>query len=156
MKLSCVLFQGEIEKLLSLGVDPSRMILAHPTKPLSHISYAKMVGVDAMTFDNEMELQKVASIHPNAQLIVRIKCDDPYIQYKMGKKFGCEHDSEALMLLKRAKELNLNVIGVSFHVGSGVVDANIFHIAIGYAKQVGITDTDIFDTGSITILKSAL
>lgn len=60
-------FKGEINKVLSLGVDPSRIIYANPAKPISHIRYASELAIDTMTFDNEIELQKIKQFHPHAQ-----------------------------------------------------------------------------------------
>nr|ADY39599.1 putative ornithine decarboxylase-like [Hottentotta judaicus] len=66
----------EIETVIKLGVDPSRIIYANPCKTRSFIKYAATVGVKMMTFDNEIELYKIKSIFPNAELIIRIKVDD--------------------------------------------------------------------------------
>lgn len=57
----------EIRKVLSLGVHPSRIVYANPTKKQSHLKYAAAVGVDLMTFDNEYELYKVKDLYPNAK-----------------------------------------------------------------------------------------
>ncbi|VEN59889.1 unnamed protein product [Callosobruchus maculatus] len=57
----------EIKKMLSLGVPPSKIIYAHPTKKLSHLKYAAEVGVEMMTFDNELELYKIKEIFPTAK-----------------------------------------------------------------------------------------
>lgn len=128
--------KGEINKVLDLGVDPSRIIFANPAKPISHIRHAATVGIDTMTFDNESELHKVKNLFPNAKLVIRIRCDDPQAQCQLGMKFGCDHLTEAPKLLHTAKELGLNVIGVSFHVGSGCSNPAIFRLAISYARQV--------------------
>lgn len=91
-----------------------------------------------MTFDNEMELKKTALVHPNSKQILRIKCDDEAIFHKMGKKFGCD-PKDAPKLLQTAKELNLDVVGVSFHIGSGnnqVNDGKTYRKAIGHAFEV--------------------
>lgn len=55
--------QGEIEEVLSLGVDPGRIIFAHTTKPATHIRYAAAHGVDLATFDSEAELLKIKALH---------------------------------------------------------------------------------------------
>ncbi len=57
----------EIAKVLSIGVAPSRIIFAHTTKIAHHIQFAKEVGVDLLTFDNEDELHKVKKFHPMAK-----------------------------------------------------------------------------------------
>lgn len=57
----------EINKVLSLGVAPDRIIFANPAKPASHIRHAFATGVDMMTFDNEVELHKIKAIFPDAR-----------------------------------------------------------------------------------------
>ncbi len=61
------LTQGEIQQALSLGVTPDKIIYAHPTKPMSHIKYARTHGVDVMTFDSEEELLKTFLCHAKAK-----------------------------------------------------------------------------------------
>lgn len=59
--------KAEIIKVMSLGVDAKRIIFANPAKMKSHIKYAAEVGVHTMTFDNELELEKVKLYHPDAK-----------------------------------------------------------------------------------------
>ena len=53
--------------MLNYGVKPEQIVFANPCKQLSHMEYAMTHGVDLMTFDNEMELQKVKRLAPNAR-----------------------------------------------------------------------------------------
>jgi len=131
----------EINKILELGVDPSRIIFANPAKPASHIRHAAALGVDTMTFDNETELHKIKSLYPAAKLVIRIRCDASVAQCQLGMKFGCNAVTEAPHLLKVAQSLGLHVVGVSFHVGSGCGDPQAFRRAILSAKM-------IFDVGA--------
>lgn len=62
--------QNEINKVLSLGVEPSRIIFANPAKPASHIRHAAAVGVDTMTVDNESELHKIEKLFPTAKVLI--------------------------------------------------------------------------------------
>ena len=66
----------EMQTMLSLGVDPKKIIYAHPCKPPHHIRFAMEHGVELMTFDNEDELEKIQSIYPGAKLVVRVHTDD--------------------------------------------------------------------------------
>ena len=66
-----------------------------------------------MTFDNEDELYKIKSVNPNARLIIRILTDDSKSKCRFGVKFGASIHIVP-RLLQVARELNLNVIGVSF------------------------------------------
>ena len=72
-----------------------------------------------MTFDCVDELEKVAAECPHAELVLRIRADDPSAVVQFGHKYGADPQTEAPMLLAAAKQLGMNVVGVSFHVGSG-------------------------------------
>jgi ornithine decarboxylase len=125
----------EMQTMISLGVDPKKIIYAHPCKPLSHIKFAFDHGVEMMTFDNEDEIVKIKAIHPRAKLVLRVHTDDSKALCKLGKKFGAPA-SETFELLSKAYQLGADVIGVSFHVGSGCFDASAFSEAIAVARGV--------------------
>jgi len=127
--------KAEIQQILGCGVEPSRIIYANPCKMKSHIDYAKISNVDMMTFDNSHELIKIAEVYPNAKLLLRIITDDSQSVCRFSTKFGAPLTSTQ-QLLSLAKELGLNVVGVSFHVGSGCMSAQSFVAAIRSAHQV--------------------
>lgn len=68
------------------------------------------------------------------QIVLRIRCDAETAQCPLGMKFGCDPIHEAPNLLHLACTLNLNVVGFSFHVGSGCQDPSIYHSAIHHCK----------------------
>ncbi|XP_062295342.1 ornithine decarboxylase-like [Scomber scombrus] len=127
--------KGEIQMALSLGVTPDKIIYAHTTKPRTHIKYARAHGVNLMTFDNEIELQKISQYHPKAKLVLRIAVDDSKSLLRLNAKFGARLDTIE-RLLERAEHLDLEIIGVSFHVGSGCTDSSAFKQAISDARHV--------------------
>jgi len=128
--------KGEIQKVLDLKVPASRIIYANPCKQSSFIQYAAKHNVNLMTFDNETELHKVKANHPNAKLVIRIlppstdKCIAP-----LGMKFGCQL-KQVPRLLHVAKDIGVDVVGVSFHVGSGCYDADAYARAVEMARTV--------------------
>lgn len=127
---------GEISQVLSMGgVDPSRVIFANPCKANSFIRSAAKMGVDMMTFDNTDELYKISRVHPRAKLVIRILTDDTKSLCQLGLKFGAPLVTVP-GLLSKARELDLDVIGVSFHVGSGCYDPTVYHDAIMRARSV--------------------
>ncbi|XP_066249356.1 ornithine decarboxylase 1-like [Euwallacea similis] len=128
--------QKEISKVLSVGVNPARIIFANPAKPINHLRYASDVGVATMTFDNESELHKVHTIYPEARMVLRIRADATDALCPLGKKFGCDPVHEAPHLLRVARSLNLNVVGVSFHVGSGCREPAAFRRAIRFSRDI--------------------
>lgn len=128
---------AEIKTVLSLPSAPSpdRIIFANPCKPPSFIRQAAADGVGMMTFDNADELHKIKRCHPDAKLVLRILTDDSKSLCRLGLKFGAPLAS-CPGLLSLARQLGLNVIGVSFHVGSGCKDPMQFADAVWRAKRV--------------------
>lgn len=145
--------KNEISTILDLGVDPSRIVYAHPCKAPSYLRYASAAGVHKMTFDNADELRKCKVYCPNAQLLLRIMTDDSKSMCQFSIKFGASMDS-VHELLQLAQELELNVIGVSFHVGSGASDPSSFVDAVSNARRVfdiakdmGMPSMSLLDVG---------
>ena len=58
-------------------------------------------------------------------IVLRIRADDPNARCQLGNKFGAELE-DIMGLLETAKELCLNVVGISFHVGSGATNPDAF------------------------------
>ncbi|XP_048409937.1 antizyme inhibitor 2-like isoform X1 [Stegostoma tigrinum] len=77
------------------------------------------------------------------RMVLRIAVNDFTSQSPLSGKFGASM-SECRQLLEYAKVLNLDTIGVSFHVGSGCTDPKIFAQAIADARVV-------FDIGKARI-----
>lgn len=127
--------KGEIDSVLDLGVSPADIIYANPCKTKSYISHAASMGVDYMTFDNELELYKVRQFHPSAKMVLRIKVDDSMSTCQFSLKFGADME-RVPFLLKLAKNIGISVVGCSFHVGSGCNSAQQYNDAIASAKTV--------------------
>lgn len=127
--------KAEIDQVLDIGVDPERIIYAQPCKTNSYVRYVATRGVRQMTFDNTDELRKIARLFPDAELYLRILTDDSSSLCRLSQKFGASLDSTE-NLLAVARELRLNVVGVSFHVGSGASDPMAFLKAVQDAHVV--------------------
>ncbi|XP_044854122.1 antizyme inhibitor 2 isoform X4 [Mauremys mutica] len=129
------LLQTEIALVQSIGVPPDKIIYTNPCKQISQIKYAASHGVQLMAFDNEVELRKVARSHPHARMVLCIATDNPRSSAFLSVKFGatlksCRH------LLETAKEMNVEIVGISFHVGSGCLDLKAFPRSIADARLV--------------------
>ncbi|KAH0542227.1 Ornithine decarboxylase [Glutinoglossum americanum] len=127
--------KNEIQQVLDMGIDPSRIIYAQPCKTKSYVRYAAKMGVRKMTFDNPDELYKTKQFFPEAELFLRIATDDTSSLCRLSLKFGASLDCTR-SLLELAKQLGLNVVGVSFHVGSGASDPNAFLKAVRDSRAV--------------------
>lgn len=117
-----------------MGIDNSRIIYANPCKTPSFMRFAASKQVQLMTFDNVDELHKVKEFCPDASLVIRIMVKSK-ARCPLGFKFGI-YKEEAFELLKVAKEMDINVVGVCFHVGSGCEDAEAYNRAINDAREV--------------------
>jgi len=127
--------QQEILKTINLGIHPKNIIFANPCKPVDFIKFSRSNDVDLLVIDSSYELYKIKLYHSEANLLVRIQTDDSKSMCKFNCKFGLEID-EVKAILELGKVLNLNIVGVSFHVGSGCKDANVYRTALNDCKRV--------------------
>eukprot|EP00566_Odontella_aurita_P006974 CAMPEP_0113547708 /NCGR_PEP_ID=MMETSP0015_2-20120614/12502_1 /TAXON_ID=2838 /ORGANISM="Odontella" /LENGTH=724 /DNA_ID=CAMNT_0000448285 /DNA_START=597 /DNA_END=2771 /DNA_ORIENTATION=+ /assembly_acc=CAM_ASM_000160 len=130
------LVQNIARQLSTAGTECApEIIYANPTKARSHIIEAVCRNVILMTFDNEEEVKKCASISSNIQLVLRIITDDSGSQCRLSSKYGAPK-SHWRSLLSAAKLHGLEVVGVSFHVGSGCRDASRYELALRDAREL--------------------
>lgn len=118
----------------------NKIVFAHPIKPINSIVYARTVDVDLLVVDSEHELYKIKLYHPHSKILIRLKVDDRDSECRFSEKFGIDKE-DIDYLLDLASRMNLNVVGVSFHVGSNCKNAKQYYSAIEMAKFA-------FDIGS--------
>lgn len=126
----------EIDTILNLGIDPLRIVYANPCKTNSFIRHANQSQVNLTTVDNVQELYKLKKYHPNCGILIRIITNDETAQCRLSTKFGCDLTTCINELLPLAKELDLDIKGVAFHVGSGAKDFQSIYTAIKDARIV--------------------
>jgi ornithine decarboxylase len=125
---------AEMEAAIALGTKPDDIIFANPCKQPSHIRFAEKVGVRMMTFDNVEEMRKIKKFHPEARLVMRILGDDSSSLCKFNAKFGVSVE-DCVALVREAKRIGCDIVGVSFHVGSGCRSADAFVGALENARR---------------------
>ena len=107
---------GEIDLVLGVDPDPSRMSYGNTIKKSADIAYAFARGVRTFVVDCERELDKVSAHAPGAEVLVRITTSGRGADWALGSKFGCG-EAEARRLLLLAVGMG-HPVGVCFHVGS--------------------------------------
>lgn len=127
--------QQEILQTINLGVKPEKIIFANPCKPVDYIKFSRSNDVDLLVVDSCYELFKIKLYHPEAEILVRIQVDDSKSLCKFNCKFGVELEN-VKEILETGKTLDLNIIGVSFHVGSGCEDSHVYWTALSDCKKV--------------------
>eukprot|EP00977_Amphora_coffeiformis_P008202 scaffold1834_cov175-Amphora_coffeaeformis.AAC.8 len=140
---------AEIELALSSTKDDTRRVIyANPQRAEGALEQALQLGVRVLTFDGAEELRKVHRIyhqqkekamkqHNNndeLQMVLRILVPDEHSSIPLGEKFGAPPD-QWVSLIQLAVELDLPVVGVSFHCGSGNHDPASYVQAIRLAKE---------------------
>lgn len=142
---------------LSFGKEKAKtsVVYANPAKMQHMLEFAIENGVGMTVVDGEDELYKIADTegHENLQILLRLTTDDKASICRFSKKFGCPV-AEAPRLLDVAKELNLKIAGVSFHVGSGCGDPAAYATALEHARIVfeegakrGMPEMTVVDIG---------
>ena len=126
----------ELDKVLAIGVDGSRVSFGNTIKKLKDIEYFHQQGVDLFATDSEADLRNIAKAAPGARVFVRILTEGAQTaDWPLSRKFGCQTDM-ALDLCILAKELGLVPYGISFHVGSQQRDIGAWDSAIAKVKWI--------------------
>jgi ornithine decarboxylase len=129
----------EMQLALDKGVCPDRIVYAHPCKRPEDLTFAAKHGIHLMTVDNVSEVDKIARVDPEARLLLRIKVDGSYKStghlIPMAMKYGA-HMSQVPDIVYRIQVAKLDLVGVSFHVGSGCEDPRAFSGVIRDAREV--------------------
>lgn len=128
--------KNEIDTVLGLGFDASRIVYANPCKTNSFIRHAREKDVNLTTVDNTVELGKLARFHPQCKVLIRIATDDESAQCRLSTKFGCTVECAIEELLPQSKALGLDVVGVAFHVGSGAKDFDSIYKSVRDLRQI--------------------
>lgn len=119
----------ELNAVIDAGVDPSRISFGNTIKKSKDIKLAYDSGVRLFVFDSEMELQKIAQNAPGSKVFCRILHDGTSADWPLSRKFGCEHEVAADLMVK-ARDLGLVPYGISGHPGSQQTDVTQWRILI--------------------------
>lgn len=142
---------AEVRAALSAGCPPSKIIYANPQKPKRSIEEAFRLNCNTFTFDSEHELLSMLESTPPGKVgrfVLRLLPPDESSSIcRFGVKFGAS-PSECYRLIRLCKHLGANLVGFSFHVGSGCGSVDSFRLAVQYmgeaakfAKEQGFTLT---------------
>ncbi len=126
---------GEIKKLLELGVNPDNILFTHPIKLPRVITEAYSSGIRKYTFDSVDELRMLSEWCPDSLYIMRILPPSEGNFYEYSDKFGASpKDIEGI--LRVAISENINISGISFHIGSQNMELNVWKDILLYSKEL--------------------
>ena len=120
-----------------------RMIYANTIKPADDI---KKLSRMMVTFDNIEELKKIKAANSKLGLILRLRVPNTGSVVELSSKFGVD-PGEAVDLMIEAIKLELEVGGISFHVGSQCNNfenyIQAFNLASSVFKEAKLRGLDI-------------
>uniref|UniRef100_A0A8C5K9A6 Orn/DAP/Arg decarboxylase 2 N-terminal domain-containing protein n=1 Tax=Jaculus jaculus TaxID=51337 RepID=A0A8C5K9A6_JACJA len=115
--------KNEMVLVQKLGVSPENIIYISPCKQVSPDKVGSK-SWSVMTCGREIELKKIAQNNPNAKVLLHIATEDNI----GGEKFG--------IFWNVLKELDIQIIGVKFHVSSACKESQVYVHALSDARCV--------------------
>ncbi len=111
------------------------IVFANPCKTENDISTGKLFGINWVVADSVEELLKMKSHSYKPSIILRICVDDSSSSSPFNVKFGLSLN-KVREFGYVVKTLGLDLIGLSFHVGSGCKDNSAFGNAVSTAHSI--------------------
>jgi ornithine decarboxylase len=140
---------GELRQLRRIGVPAADVLFSNPVKDPAHIRTAHRAGVWRFAADSAGELAKIAEHAPGAAVYLRVATVAGAGLVGSEGKFGVP-PPDATRLLREARERGLRPYGLTFHVGSQMVDPTAWPVAIDACRRIM---TDLRDDGiTLTML----
>lgn len=146
---------GELFRALAAGVDPGKIVYSGVGKSREEMAYALRENILQFNVESEEELDALQEVAvkagATARVSFRVNPDvDPkthaYISTGLAKnKFGIPIETAGQVYAKAAKMANIEILGVSCHIGSQLTMVSPFieslhklKIFIGKLRQQGI------------------
>ncbi len=151
----------EFKDLKRNGVSPKNIIFTHPDKDALEISKSFKGGIRTYISDSKEDLKLLSKYAPKSKILIRVSTDFGIPKKatinsedidNFDERFGVSFET-AKELIFLAGDLNLQPVGVSFHVGTQTEDAREWIEPIKRAaklymemKEVGV-DLKVLDVG---------
>ncbi|WP_339898044.1 diaminopimelate decarboxylase [uncultured Gilvimarinus sp.] len=127
---------GELERVLTAGGDPKRIVFSGVGKTAAEMAKALAVGIHCFNVESEAELELLSQVatekNQTARVSLRVNPDvdaktHPYISTGLKEnKFGIDIN-RAPAVYRRAAELpNIDIQGIDCHIGSQLTELDPF------------------------------
>jgi ornithine decarboxylase len=126
---------AELDLLLELGVPAAEIFYSNPMKSRVYLEYAASKGVEWYVLDSVEELRKIVSVKADAKMYLRIDTPNIGSDWPLAGKFGT-HLADINEIITEAAELDADLAGVTFHVGSQCRNPQNWRVAIERAIKV--------------------
>jgi diaminopimelate decarboxylase len=137
---------GELAKCLKAGISPAGIVFSGVGKREDEIRTAVEAGIRSLNVESPEELEEIAaaarSLGRVAPVSVRLNPDvaggahDYLATGGAASKFGLEREEASQALQRAATDAALAAVGVSFHVGSQLLDPEPVFLAAARAAEL--------------------
>lgn len=134
---------GEIETVLTTGINPATLIHSHPIKSADEFDRAVARGVETFVVDNVEEVKKFSRYtDKKLKVLIRFRINtNSSAVVNLQYKFGCTTD-EVVPLARLIGQHGHEFYGLCFHIGSQCVYSENYVKAIETAHDL-IHDLDV-------------
>lgn len=135
-----IVSQGELERVLAAGGDPSKVVFSGVGKTTLEMQRALEVGIHCFNVESEAELHTLqdvaAAMDCTANISIRVNPDvdaqtHPYISTGLKEnKFGIDIDTAPKVYQTASSLSHINIVGVDCHIGSQLTKLEPFIDAV--------------------------
>ncbi|AWS43639.1 alanine racemase [Streptosporangium sp. 'caverna'] len=119
---------GELRQMLSLNIPAERLVVGMPVQSMADITTALSAGVKSFVADSAEQLERLATAGAS-KVALRLSVPSQGSRWPLSEKFGATPEviSE---LARQARDLNLTVEAITFHVGSQAESIQVWRSAL--------------------------
>ena len=122
---------GELKRALKAGATANKIVFSGVGKSAADLAYAAEQKIYSINIESHQEIELLKNLPNNPRISLRINPDmaantHPYIETgKSDCKFGIS-ETEALEIAKTYSPQEINLVGISAHIGSQITDVSLF------------------------------
>ena len=122
---------GELQKVIKAGANPIKIVFSGVGKTKEELKLAADLDIYSINVESAFELKNIIDLNKNPRISFRINPDmkgdtHPYIETgKADCKFGMSEE-EALLLAKQFSNEQMNLVGLTAHIGSQITDTGLY------------------------------
>lgn len=141
-----IVSQGELERVLRAGGDPTKVVFSGVAKKELEIERALDVGIRCFNIESHAELERIQAVAERmgkvAPISIRVNPDvdaktHPYISTGLKEnKFGVDIQTAPALYKKAAACSHIQIIGIDCHIGSQLTEIAPFVDALKKVLQL--------------------
>ena len=122
---------GELKRALKAGATANKIVFSGVGKSAADLAFAAEQKIYSINIESHQEIELIKNLPNNPRISLRINPDmaantHPYIETgKSDCKFGIS-ETEALEIAKTYSPKEINLVGISAHIGSQITDVSLF------------------------------